>query len=491
MNSDYLFIIYSCRKYTEKSEFLYKLIHNKIKFAKCYIVYGDETLNTNYKIDNKYIVLKCRDDYEHLSCKTIMLFNTIAREFPNMKGVFKCDDDILPNKQKLNELYEYIEKKNPSYLGGMNTFEKESYVYNLSLIRHNNRSFHLRKSCTYASGPLYYLNMETILILNKNPIIKDILKNPTDCFFEDNMVGYLLSKENINPIFYVTYYNDVHRFFNASVQNVDNKIKNLFIKLHGGLGNQLFQVSFAYVLAKKHNMHIVLVYDEMYRNMTHNTSLDEFLSTIFYSFNSIAMTDINYSKVMIYYEDKCFSYKDNIIQHNSDYLIEGYFQNKKYLKDCKTEVVELFQNPIINSKLKISFPFLNDSYFIHIRRGDYVKIPIYHYDMDSYFSSAIQYIIDKKEPNIHFYIFSDDISFCKNYHILNKISNKTFIENMTTLDSLYLMSLCHKGGICSNSTFSGWASTLNTNPEKICIVPKNWINIDYPYEIPFEYTIAL
>ena len=62
---------------------------------------------------------------------------------------------------------------------------------------------------------------------------------------------------------------------------------------------------------------------------------------------------------------------------------------------------------------------------------------------------------------------------------------------MNTLDTLYFMSSCKKGGICSNSTFSGWATNLNVNPEKTVVVPKQWINIDYPYEIPFNFTIAL
>jgi hypothetical protein len=53
------------------------------------------------------------------------------------------------------------------------------------------------------------------------------------------------------------------------------------------------------------------------------------------------------------------------------------------------------------------------------------------------------------------------------------------------------MSLCKKGGICSNSTFSGWASKLNTNRDKIIIVPKQWINVQYKYEIPFDYTLSI
>ena len=492
---DYLFIIYSCKKNTEKSEFLYKLVNNKIKFAKCYIIYGDENLTTDYEIkDDKYIVLKCGDIYENLSSKTIMLFHSIAIAFPNVKGVFKCDDDILPNKRILTQVYEYIEMSNPSYFGRLNVIGCDWYTneYYDKMSNDKYKKPLLVRSSKYTSGPLYYLNMETILIFNKIPVLKDILNDPIDYIFEDIMVGYLLSRENILLTNYTLYYDDIRLFFNGSIQNINNQVKNIFIKLNGGLGNQLFQVSFAYELAKKKNMHIVLVYD--HGSMTHNTKVDEFLSTIFYSFNSIYIHEIDYSKVITYYEDKCFNYNDIIIiQHYSDYYVEGYYQNKKYLKDYKTEVIELYQQPIKNlsSQLFTSFPLLNESYFLHVRRGDYVTAPMYHYDMNSYFSSAIEYIIDRENSNIHFYIFSDDIHFCKHYPILNKISNKTFIENRNTLDSLYLMSLCKKGGICSNSTFSGWATNLNTNPDKITIVPKQWINIDYPYEIPFEYTIAL
>jgi hypothetical protein len=78
--------------------------------------------------------------------------------------------------------------------------------------------------------------------------------------------------------------------------------------------------------------------------MTHNTKVDEFLSTIFYSFNSIYIHEIDYSKVITYYEDKCFSYNDFIVQQYSDYFIEGYFQHKNYLKDYNVEIGILYEN---------------------------------------------------------------------------------------------------------------------------------------------------
>lgn len=263
--------------------------------------------------------------------------------------------------------------------------------------------------------------------------------------------------------------------------------------MHGGLGNQLFQVAASYELAKTHNMKLVLVYKDNYRrHMAHNTSKDEFFSSIFQHFDTIAYNDIDFSHVIQYSESesKCFDYNTNIIQKESDYYMEGYFQNKNYYKN---DFLDLIRNPIICNQLTNKYPILYDSYFIHVRRGDYINNPTYIFNRDYYFMNAINYIMNKEENlYVHFFIVSDDIPFCKTNYLFHNIPRKTFIDDgMNTLDTLYFMSLCKKGGICSNSTFSGWATVLNTNPDKTIVVPKQWINIDYPYIIPFEYTVAI
>lgn len=86
----FIFAIYSCKKYLDiKTIFLYKLLKNKLNNCKIYIIYGDETLTTDYEIiDDTYLVLKCGDLYENLSQKTICLFNAITKIHPDVKGVF-------------------------------------------------------------------------------------------------------------------------------------------------------------------------------------------------------------------------------------------------------------------------------------------------------------------------------------------------------------------------------------------------------------------
>lgn len=255
----------------------------------------------------------------------------------------------------------------------------------------------------------------------------------------------------------------------------------------------MFQVAAGFEIAKKNNRFLVLVYRS--DGMTHNKSLTEFLSTIFSEFNYISWDDMNFDNVIRMHEDKCFDYYgSNFESSDYDYYFNGYFQNKKYLNTYRQELLDIFcgyRDEYLQKKsIFMHHSRMYISYFIHIRRGDYVGHPLYILDLDQYLKLAISYILEINQEQIpHFYILSDDITFCKTYSILDTIE-KTIIEDMDTLDSFYFMSLCRKGGICANSTFSGWASMLNDNPDKTVIVPKNWINVVYPYEIPFDYTIS-
>ena len=482
-----LFIIYSCKKNIEKAEILYNLVKERITWLNFYIIYGDINIENDYEIkDNKYLILKCGDNYENLCEKTITLCKVIHILFPNT-DILKCDDDIFPNIIKLIELIKYIEmhsmqQTNIDYLGNKNITEKDAIsdshfgkcsenVFNVLRIVHK---------AHYASGPLYYLSSKSINILSS-------VSNINSHFFEDNMVGYILQQNNINIENYQTYYNYNEYYLQGCIQNM-YKNSYLFIRLHGGLGNQLSMVSAAYELSKKHNRLLVLLYNHDYKYyMTHNNSGDEFLKTIFNYFNYTCYENIDMSNVIKYQEDNCFEYNDAIIISENNYVINGYFHNKKYIEG--SDILNIFRNNELCSNLQTIYPFIQSSYFIHMRRGDYVNNPLYTFDMDTYYKKAIEYIININ-PQAQFSIFSDDIEFIKTYSIFDNI-HKIIIDESNTLNSFYLMSMCMYGGICCNSTFSGWASKMNINSNKIIIMPKQWINVTYEYEIPFEYTVAL
>jgi hypothetical protein len=90
-----------------------------------------------------------------------------------------------------------------------------------------------------------------------------------------------------------------------------------------------------------------------------------------------------------------------------------------------------------------------------------------------YISNAKK-IVESKVENPHYFIFSDDVEWCK--------ENIKF-ENMTLVDHSYkgdrfsyylqLMSNC-KHFIIPNSSFAWWSAWLNTNQDKVVVAPKQW-----------------
>ena len=76
-----------------------------------------------------------------------------------------------------------------------------------------------------------------------------------------------------------------------------------------------------------------------------------------------------------------------------------------------------------------------------------------------------------KVKNAEFFIFSDDIDWCKKH--LSFKSNPNYIDDKYNLEDyheLILMKYC-KHNIISNSSFSWWGAWLNENPNKIVIYP--------------------
>ena len=106
---------------------------------------------------------------------------------------------------------------------------------------------------------------------------------------------------------------------------------------------------------------------------------------------------------------------------------------------------------------------------IGIRRGDHVKVNASS-DLN-YYNIAIE-IICSKIHNPFFFIFSDDIDWCKKN--LNINHEHSFVNGSESLpfEDMELMSKCQHN-IISNSTYSWWGAYLNNNKDKIVISPKN------------------
>jgi len=112
---------------------------------------------------------------------------------------------------------------------------------------------------------------------------------------------------------------------------------------------------------------------------------------------------------------------------------------------------------------------------IHVRRTDKVNDPEYFVTDINYLNKAMDYFYDVLDNPV-FYVFSDDITWCK---VNIKKNNVVFVdwnEDAHAYEDLRLMSLC-KHNIIAESSFSWWGAYLNDNINKIVISPpaSRWV----------------
>lgn len=490
---EFVFIIYSCKKNLQKATFLSSMLTSRpslLSRCKVLILYGDPELSTlcefRHFVYADFLVIQCGDMYEDLCEKTHTMCLSLLQLYPRLQGVFKCDDDMYPNIHFLSCMIQDLKTKPVDYMGNLvrvphNYLSTHHFGKCFDPTLHNPKPVF---SCTYCPGPLYYLGRKAVEVLAQST------KCAEDHFYEDLMVGKVLGDNHLaitDKSTYSDHFKDVWQMF---YQNVGCVSKYLFVRLHGGLGNQLFQAAAAFTLAKEHHMLPVLVNSrDLLRTMTHNSSCDEFTETIFSRFNIVFWDDkLREMNVVTYKEKQCFLYDHCIIQkRDQNYFLDGYFQHKNYYLRNVDMLRPLFINDVQRMRnIEGRFSLLSMSAFIHVRRGDYLAAgDLYQsFDLEEYLSTSVDKMKQKYGESIHFYVLSDDTAFVSEYPLFKKIFC-TIVSGNTTLDDFYLMVACPRGGICGNSTFSGWACTLNAHATKSFFFPPSILRLPYPYEIPF------
>jgi len=496
------FIIYSCKKNISKAQRLYDFVKDKFPVFTILVLYGEPKLKEEYEVKPPFLIVKSGDAYEHLANKTIAMIHALSEiSFgENYRGVIKCDDDILPNLAALQRFYETLisTTENIPYAGVIHTIDKTKQVSNEHFNKCSSAKYNIPQpivpDCPFATGPMYYLSVASLLQLERRIRLGSFSLS----FYEDMMVGNNLRQEGIFPISRPLYQNNFSGSFGApSFQNADNKTRTLYVLLHGGLGNQMFQLASAYGLARKQGRYLVALYSNNPSMYPHQKSFHDYTHTIFRNTPCLLATNQMFqdSAVEVYSElgniSMGFEYHPEIFgaetdpRKQKDVILNGYFQNEQYFREYRQELLVEWQHPLLAEKLQETYPNLSNAYFFHVRRGDYLENSMYQIEWDTYYRKALDTIMeleaDSTKP-VHFYVFSDDNEFCKTYSVfvdaLKSFPGRivfTLIENLGALECLFFMSLCGNGGIASNSSFSWWGGYLNPLARKMVVLPKKWL----------------
>ena len=177
-------------------------------------------------------------------------------------------------------------------------------------------------------------------------------------------------------------------------------------------------------------------------------------------------------------ESRIVSLDEVVSGERGSMYLDGYWQDEKYFLSIRQDIQNDFT--LKAGLSKDAEEYLESiqsccSVSLHVRRGDYVENSYtrsVHGNCDiEYYKRTTSYI-NKNLGNPYFYIFSDDIAWCKeNFGFLD---NKVFVDNtQSALEDLELMKHC-KHNIIANSSFSWWGAWLNKNEDKMIVAPKAW-----------------
>ncbi|RPE08157.1 alpha-1,2-fucosyltransferase [Chitinophaga lutea] len=263
----------------------------------------------------------------------------------------------------------------------------------------------------------------------------------------------------------------------------------IVVKLAGGIGNQMFQYAFGRYLSVTFGFPLFLDISLYKFNLSNRT----FDLNIFRLHKDIMLTDqdgvasMSRGRATFYLNEQSFHFNDLIERtiretaaagKDAVYVIIGYWQSERYFETITGAIRNEFR---FAEKTGRKFQQLNkrisgeNAVMVNVRRGDYLEHLDYHGVVSPEYIQRAMALIMQKTDSPHFFIFSDDIPWCRE-HIM-------FYDNITLVDEKYydaqfrgyleLMTNC-RHFIIANSTFSWWSAWLAPNKEKIVIAPEKW-----------------
>ena len=274
----------------------------------------------------------------------------------------------------------------------------------------------------------------------------------------------------------------------------------IIVTLMGGMGNQMFQYALGRSLSIKYNTELKI--DLSFLNRRDMGSGFVYRDYDLDLFRVSEDFNVNPTGNVMRADEPYFHYSEDMINAISQILpmtnlqLNGYWQTPKYFNDIEN-IIRLdfqFKDKVENSEDSSIREMYNlikntNSVMINVRRADYLNSNFHGVMGNDFIMNGVD-IIKSKVESPHFFIFSDDIEWCK---------ENIKLDNMTLVDHNYkghkfgyylqLMSTC-KHFIIPNSTFAWWAAWLNNSLDKIVIAPKQWFtdnNINTNDIIPSDW----
>jgi hypothetical protein len=267
----------------------------------------------------------------------------------------------------------------------------------------------------------------------------------------------------------------------------------IIVRLRGGLGNQFFQYAAGRALAEFHQTPFKLDLYYYKKHPYRKFELDKFNIPLelasreevhaFTGKNPIIRflnKYDNYFHCPEVFAQPHYHFYDDFFQLPGNLYLSGYWQSEKYFESIRSEIYKWYipakpfdeRNQTIIQQMKSCA-----SVSLHVRRGDYAGNSIFGSASEEYYKKAVDYICQHVN-NPHFFIFSDEIEWCRKNLSIDKATFIDWNKKDDSYKDLWLMSNC-KNHIMANSTFSWWGAWLDNNSTKVVTAPKQWFKRNY------------
>ena len=259
----------------------------------------------------------------------------------------------------------------------------------------------------------------------------------------------------------------------------------IYTRLHGRLGNQMFQYAAARGLAARHGTGVAI--DP--RAALHRG--EGVLTRVF----DLPLTDpgplppAKHENLPAYFvwrvsgrpvrirRERKLGYNREIETWPDDSYLHGYWQSERYFAHIGDDIRRDFtfadfsdaRNAEMAARIGESLAIS-----LHVRRGDYLTLGSLVLCDQAYYDAALAKVLDGLEGTPTVYVFSDDPGWAKdNLPLPCKKVVVDFNGPETDFEDMRLMSLC-RHNIIGNSSFSWWAAWLNANAGKRVAGPARW-----------------
>ena len=278
------------------------------------------------------------------------------------------------------------------------------------------------------------------------------------------------------------------------------------VRIHGGLGNQMFQYAFGRAFSLRANEPFELdptsLFDPTHwKNLTPRNYALETVFTVKPNLSVpsriVRTLKIPYATrvwrryypeifgklgVWRYVREEGFPFDADRIKLRGNLYFDGFWQTEKYFADFEDEIRKdfTFRNQLTGEIGKIADDIRTaNAVCLHVRRGDNVYNPVsqktHILAPMAYYEGAVGVMQKKIGNTMKLFIFSDDIPWCRDNFRLAE--NQFFVDDaysgVEARDHLQLMSLC-KHFIIPESSFSWWAAWLSPHQGKVVIAPTPW-----------------